>query len=75
MHVQGDALLPGDVFKNFRNMCLEIYEPDSAKLLPAPGSPWQAPLKKTKVKLNLLGDIHVLMMTKNRRNMSLYLSI
>ena len=39
LHVQGDALLPGDVFKNFRNMCLEIYEPDSAKFLPAPGSP------------------------------------
>ena len=38
-------------------MCLEIYELDPAKFLPAPGLAWQAALKKTKVKLHLLTDI------------------
>ena len=42
-----------DVFENFRNMCLEIYEFDPVKNLSAPGLAWQAALKKTKVKLKL----------------------
>ena len=49
-----------DVFENFRNICLEIYELDPAKLLSAPGLAWQAALKKTKVKLDLLSDIDML---------------
>ena len=38
-------------------MCLEIYELDPAKVLSVPGLAWQAALKKTKVKLDLLTDI------------------
>ena len=38
-------------------MCLEFYELDPVKLLLAPGSAWQAALKKTKVKLELLTNI------------------
>ena len=37
LHVQSDTLLLVDVFENFRNMCLEIYELVSAKFLSAPG--------------------------------------
>ena len=37
-----------DVFENFRNMCLRIYELDPAKFLSAPGLSWQAAFKKTK---------------------------
>ena len=29
LHVQSDTLLLADVFENFRNMCLEIYELDT----------------------------------------------
>ena len=32
-----DTLLLANVFKNFRKMCLEIYELDPAKCLSAPG--------------------------------------
>ena len=49
-YVQSDTLLLADVFKNFRNMCINIYELDPAKFLSAPGLAWQADLKKTKVK-------------------------
>ena len=48
MYVQSDTLLLADVFQNFRNMCLKIYELDPAKFLPPSGLAWQAALKKTK---------------------------
>ena len=50
-----------DVFENFRNMCVNIYKRDSAKFLLAAGLTWQAPLKKTKVKLDLLTDIDLIL--------------
>ena len=62
MYVKSDKLLLADVFENFQNMCLEIYELDPAKFLSAPGLAWQAALKKTKVKLDILTDINMLLM-------------
>ena len=53
-----------DVFENFRNMCLEVYELDPDRHLTAPGLAWQAVLKKTKVKLDLLTDIDMLLMVE-----------
>ena len=44
LHVQSDTLLVADIFENFRNMCIEIYEHDPGKCLSAPGLTWQAPL-------------------------------
>ena len=35
-----------DVFQNFRNMCINIYELDPAKILSALGLTWQAAIKK-----------------------------
>ena len=56
-------MLP-DVFENFSNISIEIYELDTAKFLSAPGLRWQAALKKTKVKLDLLTDIDMLLMVE-----------
>ena len=53
-----------DVFKNFRKMCLEIYDLDPAKFLSAPGLAWQAAFKKTEVKLELLTDIDMLLLVE-----------
>ena len=68
-----------DVSERFRNICLKIYELDPAKFLSAPGLAWQAALKRTKVKLDLLTHTDMLLMVKQGirggRNMSLYLSI
>ena len=52
------------VFENFRKMCLKIYELDPAKFLLAPGLAWQAALKRTEVKLELLTDIFMLLMVE-----------
>ena len=37
LSVQGDTLLLGNIFKNFRNTCLEIYELYPARFFTAPG--------------------------------------
>ena len=45
--VQSDTLfswLLADVFKNFWNICLEIYDLDPANFLSAPQLAWQATL-------------------------------
>ena len=64
MYFQSDTLLLADVFENFRNKCIEIYELDPAHFLSAPGLAWQACLKKTGVKLELLTDIDMLLMVE-----------
>ena len=53
-----------DLFENFRNKCIETYELDSAHVLSAPGLAWQACLKKTKVEVELLTDIDMLLMVE-----------
>ena len=45
-------------------MCLKIYELDPPKFLPAPGLAWPADLKKTRVKLDLLTDMDMLLMVE-----------
>ena len=37
LYVQSDTLLLVDVFENFRNKCIEIYELNPACFLSAPG--------------------------------------
>ena len=61
LYVQSDTLLLEDVFENFRDKCIKIYELDTAHFLPAPRLAWQACLKKTKVNLVLLTDIDMLL--------------
>ena len=50
LYVQSDTLLLADVFENFRNMCIKLYELDPVHFLSAPGLTWQACLKRTDVK-------------------------
>ena len=40
LYVQSDTFLLAEVFENFRNMCLEIYELDPGKFISAPGVAW-----------------------------------
>ena len=42
-------------------MCLEIYELDLAKFILALGLAWQAALKKTQLKLDLITDTDMLL--------------
>ena len=64
LYVQSDTILLADVFENFRNTCINVYELDPAHFLSAPGLAWQACLRKTKVKLELLTDVDMLLMVE-----------
>ena len=66
LHVQSDTLLLADVFENFRNKCIEIYELDPSHFLSAPRLAWQAWLKKIEVKLVLLTNVDMLLMVEKR---------
>ena len=64
LYVQSDTLLLADVFENFRNMCIKVYELDPAHFLSLPGLAWQACLKKTNVKFELSTDYDMLLMVE-----------
>ena len=64
LYVQRDTLLLADVFENFRNEFIGIYELDLVHFLFAPGLAWQAALKKSRVKLELLTNIDMLLMAE-----------
>ena len=65
LYLKNNTLLLTGAFENFRKMCLEIYELDTAKFLSAPELAWQAALKKTKVKLDLLTNIDMILIVEN----------
>ena len=50
------------MFETFRNTCLKYYKLDPAHFYTSPGLAWQAYLKKTCVKLELLTDPDILLM-------------
>ena len=64
MYLKSDTLLLANIFKNFRKICLEIYELDPGKMFLAPRLTWQAAFKKTKVELELFRDVDMLLMVK-----------
>ena len=64
LYVRSDTLLLADVFENFRNKCIEIYELEPVHFLSAPGLTWQACLKKTEIKLELLTYVDMLLMVE-----------
>ena len=62
LYLKSDVLLLADVFENFRKTCLKHYKLDPCHYYTAPGLPWDACLKETKQKLELLKDYDMLMM-------------
>ena len=62
LYLKTDTLLPSNVFELFRNECLEYHKLDLAHFYTTPGLAWQASLKKTGVRLELLTDPDMLLM-------------
>ena len=59
-----DVLLLADVFENFRDICLKNYGLDPVYYYTAPGLAWDAMLKMTKINLELLSNIDMLLMVE-----------
>ena len=62
LYFQSDTLQLADVLEKFREKWIEIYQLDPAHFVSAPGLALQACLKKTKIKLELLTVINMLLM-------------
>ena len=75
LYLKSDILLLADVFENLRKICSEMYELDPAKFISATGLTWQAALKKTKVELEILTDIDMLLMVEKGTRGGIYYAI
>ena len=64
LYNQVDVLLLADVFENFRDICIKNYKLDPAHYYTAPGLAWDAALKVTEVKLELLTNMDMLLMVE-----------
>ena len=57
LYLKSDILLLADVFETFRKTCLEYYKLDPCHYFTSPGLSWDAMLKMTDIKLELMVDI------------------
>ena len=64
LYVRSDVAQLSDVFENFRSLCLKIYELDPSYFVSTPGFAFEAMLKCTKVKLELLTDKEMVVMVE-----------
>ena len=65
LYVQTDTLLLADVYKKFRDKCIEIYGLDPSYFLSASRLALQTCLKTTNVNLELLTDADMLLMIES----------
>ena len=57
LYLKSDILLLSDVFENFRKTCQQYYKLDPCHYFTSPGLSWDAMLKMTGIKLELMNDI------------------
>ena len=57
LYLVSDVLLLTDVFENFRKTCLQYYKLDPCHYFTSSGLSWDAMLKMTNIKLELMTDI------------------
>ena len=60
LYLKSDVLLLADIFENFREQYLHTYGLDPAHYVSLPSSSWDAKLKMTGVRLDLLSDVDML---------------
>ena len=61
LYLKTDVILLADIFENFRDVCIRNYKLDPAWYYTSPGLSWDALLKKTEIKLDLLSDVNMIL--------------
>ena len=64
LYLKTDVIPLANIFKAFRKVCLDNYGLDPSHFYMAPGLAWKACLKKTKIRLELLLDPDMLLMSE-----------
>ena len=59
LYLVSDVLLLIDVFENFRKTCMQYYKLDPCHYFTSPGLSWDAMLKMTNIKLELMTDVNM----------------
>ena len=59
LYLKSDILLLAHVFEKFRKTCSQYYKLDPAHYFTSPGLSWDAMLKMTDIKLELMTDVHM----------------
>ena len=72
LYLKTDILLLADVFENFRNNCMASYQLDCAHYYTTPGFTWDAMLKYTNVKFELLMNIDMLLFVEKDKLCSIF---
>ena len=57
LYLKSDVLLLADVFESFRKTCLQYYKLEPCHYFTSPGLSWDAMLKMTNIKLELMTDV------------------
>ena len=65
LYLKTDVLLLSDVMENYRNVCIDNYKLDPLWYYTVPGLAWDAALKISKIKLELLTDPDMYLMVEN----------
>ena len=64
LYLVSDVLLLTNVFENFRKTCMQYYKLDPCHYFTSPGLSWDAMLKMTNIKLELMTDINMFQFTE-----------
>ena len=59
LYLKSDVLLLADVFESSRKTCLQYYKLDPCHYFTSPGLSWDAMLKMTNIKLELMIDVNM----------------
>ena len=57
LYLKSDILLLSDVFENFRKTCFKYYKLDPCHYFTSPGLTWDAMLKMTDIRLDLISNV------------------
>ena len=73
LYLKCDVLLLADVFKKFRNRCLENYSLCPSHYLSVPALSWDAMLNMTKVELELISDVDMYLFLKREWKVMIFI--